>query len=138
MLSFTHVKRFSCVEDFFMKKIMWMICSVLLVLVIAFCVSKIVSGKDNQDRMALEHYYDSLEKEYIAQVRSVLKEFGYEYSGLNLTKVVTDQERSYDMVIHDQRFEYLTEKYEDTLLGKLKFIEMDQGESIIMISLVYR
>ena len=138
MLSSTHVKRFSCVEDFFMKKIIWMICSVLLILVIAFCVSKIVSGKDNQDRMALEHYYDSLEKEYIAQVRSVLKEFGYEYSGLNLTKVVTDQERSYDMVIHDQRFEYLTENYEDTLLSKLKFIEMDQGESIIMISLVYR
>ena len=123
---------------FFMKKIIWMICSVLLILVIAFCVSKIVSGKDNQDRMALEHYYDSLEKEYIAQVRSVLKDFGYEYSGLNLTKVVTDQERSYDMVIHDQRFEYLTEKYEDTLLSKLKFIEMDQGESNIMISLVYR
>lgn len=121
-----------------MKKIMWMICSILLVLVIAFCVSKIVSGSDNQDRMALEHYYDSLEKEYIAQVRSTLKEFGYEYSGLNLTKVVTDQERSYDMVIHDQRFEYLTEKYEDTLLSKLKFIEMDQGESNIMISLVYR
>ena len=138
MLSSTHVKRFSCVEDFFMKKIIWMICSVLLILVIAFCVSKIVSGKDNQDRMALEHYYDSLEKEYIAQVRSTLKEFGYEYSGLNLTKVVTDQERSYDMVIHDQRFEYLTENYEDTLLSKLKFIEMDQGESIIMISLVYR
>ncbi len=119
-----------------MKNIIWMMTTVSLIFVIGFCVSDIVSGQDNQDATAVASYYDSLESAYLKQVKEILKEQGYEYSGVNLTKTITDSKREYEMLICNQRFEQTPELTQKELMNQLEMILLDEGDSIIMISLV--
>lgn len=101
------------------------ILTVLLVLVIIFCVKGTVMSKENDERAKQNHYYAALERDYLERTRRLLDEEGYLNCGINLTRVTyEDGRRVYTVLIHHRRLERLSdeEKLElENLLSKMEF-----------------
>ena len=75
--------------------------SVILVLVIAFCISGTVVSQSGHSREVEEKYYDELEAEYLAELKLFLEEEGYRNSGVTMTRVIDEcGDRSYTVTIH--------------------------------------
>lgn len=101
------------------------ILTILLVLVIIFCVKGTVMSKENDERAKQNQYYAALEQDYLERARQLLDEKGYSNCGINLTRVTyEDGRREYTVLIHHRRLERLSdeEKLElENLLSKIEF-----------------
>ncbi len=94
------------------------ICSLILVLVIAFCISGTVVSQSGHSTEAMERYYDELESEYLTQLKALLTEKGYRNSGVTMTRIIDENGvRSYTVNIHHGLIERLGVK-ERRLLAK--------------------
>lgn len=89
--------------------------SLLLVLVIAFCISGTVVSQNRHSRESEEKYYDELEELYLTELKLFLAEAGYRNSGITMTTVIEESgDRSYTVTIHHKLINRLskTEKEE--------------------------
>lgn len=87
------------------------ILTVVLVLVIFFCIKGTVMSKGNQERAQQNHYYAVLEQDYLEKARVLMLEEGFVDCGINLTRVTyEDGRREYTVRLHHRRFDRLPEE----------------------------
>ena len=92
--------------------------SLILVLIIAFCISGTVASQNGHSREAVERYYDELERDYLTELKSMLAREGYKNSGVTMTRVIDEEgTRSYTVTIHHGLIDKLSVK-EKELLSK--------------------
>lgn len=104
------------------------IVSVILVFVIAFCISGTVISQSGQASRIEEKYYREMEAAYVREVRSLLTDRGYENSGITMTHV-TDEEgvRTYTVTIHHGKIDKLSEAEKQELLARCSEIAFPDG-----------
>lgn len=75
-----------------------------LVLVSAFCITKTVQSQTNTEQIELEQYYRVQEEQLVNGVRVYLNEVGFRNSGVMLTRVVAaDGMREYTVTVHHDK-----------------------------------
>lgn len=85
--------------------------AVVLGLFAALCISSTAEGQTRDKERETEQYYDELERAYIRELGSLLKEQGYADSGITMTCTRQESgERSYVVLIHHRRIEYLSDE----------------------------
>lgn len=99
------------------------IITVLLVLIIAFCISSTVIGQNKSDARAEEQYYHTAEQKYIQEIRDLLKEKGYSNSGITMNRVIEeDGTREYTVLIHHRRISRLSNEEKNALVRECQSI----------------
>ena len=94
--------------------------AMVLVMALLLVFGGTVSGQVQEDVSISEEAYIQLEGEYVQQLRSMLRERGYENCGINLTRVVdTEGERAYSIVLHHKYLNKLTGEQEQSLFAEL-------------------
>lgn len=83
--------------------------TILLVLIILFCVKGTVMSKGNEQRAEENHHYLALEQEYVRNIRYFLNKQGFGNCGVMMTRV-TDGEgsREYTVQIHHRRLDRMS------------------------------
>lgn len=100
------------------------IITVLLVLIIAFCISGTAIGQNRSDAGAEEQYCQAAEQEYIQEIRNLLKEKGYSNSGITMNRVIEeDGTREYMVFIHHRRISRLSEEEKNALVRECQSID---------------
>lgn len=100
------------------------IITVLLVLIIAFCISGTVIGQNKGDARAEEQYYQAAELAYIKEIRNLLEEKGYSNSGVTMNRVIEeDGTREYTVTIHHRRISCLSDEQKNALVTECQSID---------------
>lgn len=109
--------------------------TVMLILLTVFCTTGTVIGMENGKDNVDEKYYRQMEKEYVATVRQLLQDKGYENSGVSLTKVLyEDGTREYTLSVHHKRIANLAEEERAVLEEILKGCAEPENNDSIRIS----
>lgn len=100
------------------------IITVLLVLIIAFCISGTVIGQNRSNAGAEEQYYRVAEREYVQEVRKLLEEKGYCNCGITMNRVIEENgTRRYTVTIHHRRIENLNDEQRNALALECQAID---------------
>lgn len=100
------------------------IITVLLILVIIFCVKETVMSKESAERAKQNHYFAVLEQDYLERTRMLLDEEGYGNCGINLTRVTyEDGRREYTVLLHHRKLERMSSEEKLDLESMLSQIE---------------
>lgn len=98
--------------------------TVLLILVIVFCVKGTVFSKEKQELATENRCYAALEKEYREQAKELLEEQGYHNCGVTMTRVtLEDGSREYTVLLHHRKLQKLGAEEREELLGSLCTME---------------
>ena len=85
------------------------ILTVLLVLIILFCVEGTVMSRGNERRVKENHHYLALEREYVRSTRELLSEQGFDNCGVMVTRVTDGTgSREYMVRIHHRRLDQMS------------------------------
>lgn len=99
--------------------------TVMMVVIIAFCITETVISQSNEARYMEEKYYDDLEADYLAELKLILTSEGYRNSGVTMTRVTeADGMRSYTVNIHHKLIDKLSSDEQEQLeemLGEIPF-----------------
>lgn len=102
--------------------------TVLLVLIILFCVKGTVMSRDHGGHERQNNYYTALEKEYLEKTRRLLNEEGLSNCGINLRWVADDEStREYTMILHHHRLEHMSEQERSDLTNRLTEVEFQDA-----------
>lgn len=102
------------------KGFVFVVLTMLLIVVFALGMSSTVSSQSEAEVTVDEASYVALEGEYVQQLRSFLKEEGYENCGINLTRVVDSEGgRAYSIVLHHKYLDKLTDGEKQVLFAAL-------------------
>lgn len=102
------------------------IITVLLVLVIVFCVKGTVFSKEKDERARENRYYAVLEDEFRKGTKSVLEENGYKDCGVTMTRVtMPDGSREYTVLLHHRKLQRLNEKEKEEVISSLSDMEFE-------------
>lgn len=103
------------------------ILTVLLVLIILFCMKGTVMSMGNAQRAEEDYRYQALEQEYVAAAREYLNEQGFDDCGVMMTRV-TDEggSREYTVRIHHRRLQRMSPEEKDILEDRLSRAEFGQ------------
>ena len=94
--------------------------TMILVMALLVGMSCTVSSQSEENVSVSEESYIVLEGEYVQQLRTILKEEGYENCGINLTRVVDGEgERAYSIVLHHKYLDKLSEAEQQELFAQL-------------------
>ena len=94
--------------------------TILLILVIVFCIMETVKSQRNEDQEVQNKYYAAVEKECIDALRDELNRQGYYNSGITVRWVVgEDNTRYYTVLIHHNRINNLDADKQAELLKAL-------------------
>lgn len=99
----------------------WLI--VLLTAVSIFCTTQTVLSRGTDAAAAeRERYFDAMEKDYVENIKALLREKGYADSGVMLTAVISEDRmvREYTVSIHNKRFDRLSESGRAALISELE------------------
>ena len=100
--------------------------TVLLILVIAFCVKGTVFSKENHERARENHYFAALEDEYLKQTKGLLEEQGYHNCGVTMTRVTLENgSREYTVLLHHRKLQKLSKDEKERLVDTLSDMEFD-------------
>ena len=98
--------------------------TMLLILIIAFCICGTAFGQNRGRNQAQERYYRAMEQEYVKEIRKLLTERGYCNSGVTMNRVVQeDGSRQYTVTIHHRRITRLDEEQQNELLDECRMID---------------
>lgn len=102
--------------------------TIVLIVIIAFCVTGTVISQSDMGAQELENYYRAQEKELLQETKDRLTDMGFKNSGVTLTRVVDEEgNREYTFTIHhgniDKMNETEREELADTLLAEAKIDE---------------
>lgn len=111
--------------------------AVLLVLVSAFCISGTVMSQTKQDAHQTDAYYHAMENDYMQSVRSFLDEKGYRNSGVMMTSVTEDGERSYTVTVHHARINALSAEEQRSLFSELQALPFADAQCEISYTLLH-
>lgn len=101
-----------------------MVITALLVLVIAFCVTKTVFSQDRVSERQWENYCRVQEKEMVQQVRTYLNENGYKNSGVMLTRIVDESGKcEYTLTVHHGKIDKLDDDERELLKKELSVFD---------------
>ena len=110
----------------------------LIILVLAGFMSVVltVNSMGEQEKYD-EVYYDAIESHYMDEVRSVLREHSYFFSGVTITKITDESgNRSYQVNINDSGFENMDTDEKEMLLGRLAAIKFADTKAKISHALM--
>lgn len=115
-----------------MKKIgRFLVVTVSLIAISTFCITSTVMSHSNRDLRIAETYYHQMEQEYVKEIKSCLREKGYENSGVMMTRVVDENgKREYTITIHNKRINKLSEEEKKNLQKELIIREFDAPDCI--------
>lgn len=117
------------------KKVGFLLLTCLLVLVTAFSAAGVAQCQSEEALKQEEAYYSQLERDYVLALRSYLEEAGYRSSGVTLTRMVfEDGSRECRIVIHNRRFDRLTEEEKQVLAQKLEALAFSAEQCSFCIS----
>lgn len=103
------------------KNIVFVTSTIILLAVIFFCFSATVYSQ-SLERAALadKEGVDLQEREILAEIKGIMKEFGCEYSGVTMTKVYCeDGGRDYQVLIHHRNLSFLDDEEMAQLKARL-------------------
>lgn len=96
------------------------ILTVILVLIIVFCVKATVMSRENAAGSKNNNYYAALEEEYLLRTRQLLEEEGLRNCGVNLRWVAdTNGTREYTMLLHHRKLDRMSEQEKAELTDRL-------------------
>lgn len=102
--------------------------TVLLVLIILFCMKGTVMSKGNAQRAKENNYYRALEQEYAAAAREFLHEQGLDDCGVTMTRVTYESgSREYTVRIYHKRLQNMSREEKSALEIRLSQEEFEQG-----------
>lgn len=106
-----------------------LIISIVLIMIIAFCITETVISQSNYTDKVREKYYREMENTYVKEIRELLTEEGYENSGITMTRV-TDENgcRTYTVTIHHDRINMLSKTEKDELIAECTEIDFPDKE----------
>lgn len=98
--------------------------TVILVLIIVFCVKGTVMSRENAEHGKQNHYYAALEQEYLDRTQQLLEEQGLKNCGVNV-KWVTDGDgsREYTILLHHRKLDRMTQEEKLVLQNMLTEME---------------
>ena len=101
------------------------IVTVILVLIIIFCVKGTVMSRERSEHARVNRYYAALEQEYLERTHKLLEEEGLRNCGVNL-RWVTDEggNREYTILLHHRKLNRMSEEEKSVLaimLSKMEF-----------------
>lgn len=98
--------------------------TVLLVLVIVFCVRGTVISKESDERRKKNRHYEVLEQEYLDRTRQLLEEQGLRDCGINIKWVAdVDGTREYTILLYHKRLKRMTEEEKSVLTDMMAEME---------------
>ena len=96
------------------------ILTVILVLIIVFCIKATVMSRENTTGSKNNRYYAVLEEEYLNRVRQLLEEEGFCNCGINLRWIAdVDGTREYTMILHHRYLERMSAREMAELTDRL-------------------
>lgn len=102
--------------------------TVLLVLIIVFCVKGTVKSRENDEHGRQNHYYAALEQEYLERTRLLLEEEGLKDCGVNLRWVADGNgNREYTILLHHRKLDRMSKREKMTLEEMLSGIEFEDA-----------
>lgn len=109
--------------------------TVILVLVIVFCIKGTVMSRENDARGKINRHYAVLEQEYRDRTRRLLEEQGLGNCGVNIRWVDEgDGSREYTVLLHHRRLDRMTEEEKSVLTDML--VEMEFHDEACSFSYV--
>lgn len=110
----------------------------LLLLIGLFCVTLHVQGNEEHGSGYDESVYDELEREYCAEVRGMLTDYGLHNSGMNLTKITQpDGAREYRLEVHHAGIAQMTGTERESLLNGLEILSFPDKRSTVCVRLSF-
>ena len=110
--------------------------TVLLLLVIIFCVKGTVTSRESDERGKRNRYYAVLEQEYRVRTRQLLEEQGLKDCGINIRWVAdTDGSREYTIFLHHRKLNRMTEEEKSVLQDMLTEVEFQEEECSFLYKL---
>lgn len=98
--------------------------TVILVLVIVFCVKGTVMSRENAERGKKNRYYAVLEQEYLDRTKQFLEEEGLQGCGMNIRWVADgDGKREYTIHLYHKKLSRMTEEDKSVLTDMLTQME---------------
>lgn len=114
----------------------FVIITILLVLVILFCMKSTVISKGNGEHAQENHYYLGLEQEYVRNAKIFLNEQGFENCGVTMTRVTNqDGTREYTVQIHHRKLERMAEEDKTVLRNSLSQTEFGENTCTFLYDL---
>lgn len=102
--------------------------TILLVLIILFCVKGTVMSRDSGGYERQNKYYAVLEQEYLEKTRRLLNEEGFSNCGINLRWVANEEgSREYTVTLHHRRLERMTGREQSDLTERLMGAEFQDA-----------
>lgn len=112
-----------------MKKHSFLLFTILMTIVIAFCIADTVKGQNDRKLSLNNKYEKEMERKYIKEIRDELSDMGYEYAGVSLTKVINEeQDKIYTLSIHHKRIDKMNEEERQALIEQLSEIKLLESE----------
>lgn len=107
---------------------LFIVTTVLLVAISAFCITGTVISQSNIGEQEKENYYREQEKELLCRTKQQLKDLGYTNSGVTLTRVVdAEGNREYTFTIHHGKIDKMSmeerEELAETLSGDISLAD---------------
>lgn len=103
-----------------MRKGFWIV-TLVLVIISAFFMGETAISQSKSKLKAGSSAYHEMEKEYLKSTRKLLREKGYENSGVNLTKTIDEEgNRTYTVKIHNSKINALEKEEKEALLEALE------------------
>lgn len=110
--------------------------TVLLVLMILFCVKGTVMSKGDRRRAEENFYYLTLEQEFVKHTREYLREQGFDDCGVMMTRVTyEDGSREYLVRVHHRQLERMTGEAREALKKELSGAEFGRDVCIFRYDL---
>lgn len=104
------------------------IITVLLVLVIVFCIKGTVMSRGSGENERKNHYYAALEQEYLERTRILLEEEGLRDCGVNIRWVDDGNgNRKYTILLHHRDLNHMSEQEKLALEKMLSGIEFQDA-----------
>lgn len=110
--------------------------TVLLVLLLAMFVSQTVMSQTKGNITVDEQHFQKLEQEYVKEIRSYMAEQGFQNSGVTLTRVVENGERSYEVVLHHKNLAKLTKEELEELFVQVEGLAFEVADCSFRVNLL--
>lgn len=110
--------------------------TVLLVLIIFFCVKGTVMSREGNEYGRKNHYYAALEQEYLERTRQLLEAEGLRDCGINIRWVDDGSgNREYTVLLHHRKLDRMSEQEKSALgnmLSRIEFRDVSCSFSYVM------
>lgn len=98
--------------------------TVLLVLIIVFCIKGTVMSRESNEYGRKNHYYAALEQEYLEKTRQLLEAEGLRDCGVNIRWVDDGSgNREYTVLLHHRKLNRMSDREKSDLGNMLSGIE---------------